>query len=74
MRAITIVLVCLQLSACAGTPPRRGCDPVPAPTRGDPVDQVNSAFEAIIVALFMLVGIMTAKTPLPCDRADVRLP
>jgi hypothetical protein len=71
MRAVAIVLVCLQLSGCAGTPPARGCDPPPVPARGD---QVNSASGAIIVALFMLLGIMTAKTPPSCDRADVRLP
>jgi hypothetical protein len=71
MRAIAIVLVCLQLSACAGAAPARGCDRLSVPERGD---QVNSAPGAVIVAILMLLGLLTAKTAPSCGRADVRLP
>jgi hypothetical protein len=71
VRAIAIVLVCLQLSACAGAPPARGCDPAPVPER---VDQVNSATGGRLIAgILMLLGIVTARTAPSC-RADVRLP
>lgn len=83
MRAISIGLILLHLSACAGTPPGRDAGPPPAnpgpcdpsgsaATRsgGDGVQASNGSLTIALTTVFLLLGLVGAIAG--CPKAGAR--